>query len=70
MSESGVVADVEMTSPSKSEYAVVPTETAFDGRTSADLTWVNLNFQVKEKNILTNCWGKVSTGAKILRLCI
>lgn len=52
--------EVEMSTPSKTNYAMVPTETAFEKKTSADLTWVNLNFKVGEKNILTRCWGKVS----------
>lgn len=52
--------EVEMSSsPSKTMYAVVPAETAFERKTSADLTWVNLNFKVGNKNILTKCWGKV-----------
>lgn len=48
-------AEIEMTK----DYAVVPTENVLEGRQSADLTWVNLNFNVNGKNILTNCWGKV-----------
>lgn len=42
------------------KYAAVSTETVLEGnRQSADLTWVNLNFNINGKNILTNCWGKV-----------
>lgn len=51
--------EVEMASPTKTLYAAVPTETAFERKTAADLTWVNLNFKVGDKNILTKCWGKV-----------
>lgn len=50
-------AEIEMTK----DYAVVPTENVLEGRQSADLTWVNLNFNVNGKNILTNCWGKVTS---------
>lgn len=43
------------------KYTAVSNETVLEGnRQSADLTWVNLNFNVNGKNILTNCWGKVS----------
>lgn len=62
MSNDGAVvagAEIEMSSPSRTAYAVVPTENALEARTSHDLTWVNLNFKVKDKNILSKCWGKV-----------
>jgi hypothetical protein len=54
-----VGAEIELPSISTSNYAVIPSETAFEGKTSLDLTWVNLNFKVNDKNILTKCWGKV-----------
>lgn len=52
------VPEIEMADNNKL-YTVVPTETVFEGRQSSDLTWVNLNFKVNGKNILTDCWGKV-----------
>ena len=52
--------EIEMSSPQKAtSYSMVPTESAYEGKISSDLTWVNLNFKVNNKNILTNCWGKV-----------
>jgi len=59
-------AEIEMTK----DYAVVPTENVLEGRQSADLTWVNLNFNVNGKNILTNCWGKVCTLSAVVWACI
>lgn len=53
--------EVEMSSPSTNQYSAVLGSPAFDGKTSSELTWVNLNFKVKDKSILTKCWGKVSS---------
>jgi hypothetical protein len=60
--------DIEMTGAGKSNYTVVPsghesdagTIPSNDGKGAADLTWTSLNFKVKDKAILTNCWGKVN----------
>ena len=57
--ESAPSPEVEM---SQHPYAVVPSEALQgDYRVSSDLTWVNLSFKVKDKSILTKCWGKVCT---------
>ena len=60
-------AEVELSTTLKSsqqpyDAPVVPSEALQgDYRTSSDLTWVNLSFKVKDKSILTKCWGKVCT---------
>jgi hypothetical protein len=61
-----VGAEIELPSVNNSNYAVVPTEEGMEGKTSLDLTWVNLNFKVNDKNILTKCWGKVSLSPLVL----
>lgn len=58
-------AEVELTqSPgnNKNRYELIASEATAEKRVSADLTWVNLNFRVNGKSILTNCWGKVMFG--------
>ena len=44
-------------------YALVPAESNAGNHTekksAVDLTWVNLNFKVNDKDILSKCWGKV-----------
>ena len=55
---SEAVGAIEMSSSNKSPYALVPAMTSSE-KVSADLSWVNLNFKVKDKSILTKCWGKV-----------
>ena len=60
-------AEVELSTTLKSsqqpyDAPVVPSEALQgDYRVSSDLTWVNLSFKVKDKSILTKCWGKVCT---------
>ena len=60
MNEVVPAGEVEMSSPNKNQYSAVLGSTPLEGKTSSELTWVNLNFKVKDKNILTKCWGKVS----------
>lgn len=55
--------EVEMSSPNKNQYSAVLGSTPLEGKTSSELTWVNLNFKVKDKNILTKCWGKATAGS-------
>ena len=44
-------------------FAIVPTdddeESATPEKTQKDLSWTNVNFRVKNKAILKDCWGEV-----------
>lgn len=61
--EAGNIGPAEIELPQKeNQYVAVSSDTVLEGnRQSADLTWVNLNFNINGKNILTNCWGKVGS---------
>eukprot|EP01040_Poterioochromonas_malhamensis_P010457 gene10457-11376_t len=46
-------------------FAIVPTnddEESIQDKTPKDLTWTNVNFRVKNKVILNECWGETKTG--------
>ena len=40
-------------------YELVEAQGVRKEKISPDMTWVNVNFKAKSKNILTNCWGNV-----------
>lgn len=48
-------------------YELVESQNVRTEKLSPDMTWVNVNFKAKTKNILTNCWGNVSI---ILRIVV
>jgi ABC-type multidrug transport system ATPase subunit len=43
-------------------YELVEAQGIRKEKVSPDMTWVNVNFKAKSKNILTNCWGNVPAG--------
>lgn len=55
------MADVE--SKEKKAYEMVPLEHKAEHVVKPDIAWVNLNYNVGSKAILSECWGRVNAGS-------
>ena len=44
------------------EDASTKAHSPFSAKKAQDLKWINLNFQVGDKKILSDCWGHVPAG--------
>lgn len=50
--------------PTNHEYELVESQIkSVSSRKAPDMTWSNLNFKVKDKYILKDCWGKAASGS-------
>ena len=48
--------------PALEDDVVIKAHSPFTRKSPKDLKWINLNFQVGDKKILSDCWGHVPAG--------